>query len=337
MAKDYFIEHKVARRVETPIRQGVLAFLLDAQTSVSFALLERAIANQAPGQVVGSIPWQALENDLTARMERLYLDAVQVAGKEFSARLPISRLVRKATEPQLAEIGFAFDVTNPRAVNWARFESALLIRGITENTRQAIRAIIVRMFEDGIPPRQAARLIRPLIGLTEPWALAVDNFRRQLQETGQSFENVDRLVSTYAKRLINHRAETIARTESIRASAVGQQELYQQAADAGILERDRARRRWLVTPDERLCPICAPMPSDPVNLTVTVDTPFTTGDGRQVMTPPAHPQCRCAVRLVFPDPITNEYPPAPKPVPPGRPKRRSRRPQKSVARSMQPQ
>jgi hypothetical protein len=55
-----------------------------------------------------------------------------------------------------------------------------------------------------------------------------------------------------------------------------------------------------VAEDDRLdTVICEPMPHLPENQNVPVDGDFVTGTGQRIMTPPAHPNCRCAVALVL--------------------------------------
>lgn len=65
--------------------------------------------------------------------------------------------------------------------------------------------------------------------------------------------------------------------------------LWRQARARGFLGFD-AKKRWTVTADDRLCPICAPMQG----IEVPLDAAFPGG----VQGPPRHPQCRCALVLV---------------------------------------
>lgn len=190
----------------------------------------------------------------------------------------------------------SFDLTNPRAVQWGRRESSRLISEVTESTREAVRQIIGDAIEQGIPPRESARLIREQVGLTRQQSDAV--FRRwlDLTESGRPGADVTRLTDRYAQQLTKYRAEVIARTETIAASTNGQQETWRQAVDKGYLDPETTRRVWIVTPDDRLClELCAPMDKQEVEL----EEDFEVGDGSFVLVPPAHPQCRCAVALSF--------------------------------------
>ena len=69
-----------------------------------------------------------------------------------------------------------------------------------------------------------------------------------------------------------------------------------EAKDAGYLNPNKVNRQWLVTDDDRLdVNICEPMDGQEVGL----EESFRTGDGRSVMHPTAHPDCRCSMRLRF--------------------------------------
>jgi len=83
------------------------------------------------------------------------------------------------------------------------------------------------------------------------------------------------------------------------ASNQGQQELWKQATDSGLMDPQYAHRTWLNTGDDRLCPICAPIPAmNPEG--VEMDKPFRTPKG-ETMNPPQHPACRCTTALIFAD------------------------------------
>jgi len=112
-------------------------------------------------------------------------------------------------------------------------------------------------------------------------------------------ERAAELHERYQQRLLNWRADTIARTESMMASNQGQQALWGQARDSGLLSAQYTRRKWLNTGDSRLCQLCAPVPAmNPEG--VELDKPFRTPKG-EVLSPPLHPSCRCTTRLIFAD------------------------------------
>lgn len=147
-----------------------------------------------------------------------------------------------------------FKVTNERAVEWAKQHAADTISGISKNTREDIRDLVVEAFEEQFTVDQLADEIEKIIG----------------DET---------------------RAETIARTEVMKASNQGHLEAFTQATESGLLTGNETKE-WIVTPDDRLCPVCEPMDGVNVPLHGTFDV-----DGQQIDGPPAHPNCRCTVAL----------------------------------------
>lgn len=87
------------------------------------------------------------------------------------------------------------------------------------------------------------------------------------------------------------RANVIARTESMRAANGGQREAWLQAVDSGLLS-GRARRTWIATPDEGVCPLCEALDGQTADL--DGEYPDDGGDG-----PPLHPNCRCTEGVAF--------------------------------------
>lgn len=151
--------------------------------------------------------------------------------------------------------GFSFDKTNPKAVEWVQDHAAETIKGISDTTRQDIADLVESAFEEQFDVRELASQIESLVG-------------------------------------DDARAETIARTETMRASNEGQKQLWDQATVAGLLTGDE-KQEWIVTPDDRLCPICEPMDGE----TTPLDGKFRLNTGESVDGPPAHPNCRCTIGL----------------------------------------
>lgn len=107
---------------------------------------------------------------------------------------------------------------------------------------------------------------------------------------------IDKMVAAYERKYRKYRAETIARTEALRATNAGVQDAWRQAIESGKIVEDQVRRRWIVARDERLCEICQPIPGMNKKLGVPMGQPFATPKG-PVMLPPIHPSCRCVVLI----------------------------------------
>jgi hypothetical protein len=132
------------------------------------------------------------------------------------------------------------------------------------------------------------------MGLNKQQEKALAAFQKKLQEEDAS--NIEERVAKYAKALERRRSLNIARTETLNASNGGQQTLWLEAKDSGHLDPNKTDREWLVTEDDRLDVVqCEPMDGQKRSL----EEPFTTGDGRSIMQPTAHPDCRCSMRLRF--------------------------------------
>jgi hypothetical protein len=105
---------------------------------------------------------------------------------------------------------------------------------------------------------------------------------------------IEQMVEAYARKYLKFRSETIARTESMRATNVGVQDAWRQAIEQGQAVEQVIRRQWILAKDERTCETCAPVPGMNPKKGVKFGQPFSTPKG-PVMLPPLHPNCRCTV------------------------------------------
>lgn len=237
--------------------------------------------------------------------------AVVTAGASVAATTLARDAARVAKSPIVhrkssVKLTFRFDRTNPSAVLWVERHAAELVTEVTDETRKAIRKIITKAFVDEIPPREAAVMLRKVVGLHSRDLAAIENLRERILESpggkvyagkrpirvpekGMTKKALRDTLSKYADRLNNRRALLIARTETIRGSNEGQSQLWRQAVDAGQLSRN-AKRIWITATDERVCPICE-------NLDGKI-APLSGSFNGQFSSPPAHPACRCTTGLI---------------------------------------
>ncbi len=186
----------------------------------------------------------------------------------------------------MSSLAFAFDGKNEAAQEAVDAYIRNYNWSVSTSTREAINDIVTRSIREGIPPRDAAQLIKQSIGLDPRRAGALATFHERLLADGRSLAAVNKSTSRYATKLMRARSLTIARTETMAAMNAGALQGYKQARGAGLLEDD-AGKEWMVTPDDALCAICAPMAEEAVPL----DETFSNG----LEGPPAHPQWRCAL------------------------------------------
>jgi len=271
-------------------------FLGDIQLSesqqgkiVQFREVSRKVLTELDGDkielITTQIDWTEFEDSLSTILQR---------------RIP--GIFEKTGNAEAAGLRASFNLTNPRAVNWLRENAASKVVEITESTRQGLQDILTRYYDQGKTVSQMSREIRKNIGLHSRFANAVENRKQKLIEQGISTRIAEQNARTYAKQLLKLRAETIARTETMDASNQGQLELWRQAG------YEKGKKRWLLTPDDRLCDDCAEMEGQEVG----VEDDFHSDSlGKYVPCPPLHPDCRCAMRLVArkaekPEPLSEE-------------------------------
>jgi len=103
---------------------------------------------------------------------------------------------------------------------------------------------------------------------------------KKLKEAGVDADKQARLLEKERQRLLQERRKTIAQTEGRYATS----EARRAAAD----ERKDEFKRWITSPDERLCEVCDGNENDGV---IPINEAFSSGH----MHTPAHPNCRCTV------------------------------------------
>jgi hypothetical protein len=201
-----------------------------------------------------------------------------------------------------------FDKANPASLQWIQDHTAELVQGISKSSRDAIKALVEKAFVKGVAPEKAAKQIAKIIGLDDRRAAAVDTLRQTILDSpGRIVYAGDRRIAVpedvsegfaddwadrYSDDLVDDRAESIARTEIIAAENGGQQALWEQAQEDGLLSSTQTRR-WSATGDKRCCDVC----NDYLDgQEVAFDEPFD-ADGEEVDMPPAHPNCRCSMTL----------------------------------------
>lgn len=281
----------IADRLAPRLRKQFLAAVLQLRGDVS----------------IRSLTFAAGQRSFSNRLERAFV--------QFEARLnetvaptvtSVFEQSVRATETALARtirVAGSFEIVNPAAIEAAAHRSSLLVRNITATTREGLQNAIATAIRDGIPPRTAAVQIKPMLGLTARQSATAANYRASLRALGQSQSSIDRAVRKMTDRMIRQRATNIARTETIRASNDGQHVAWSEARVQGLLQQD-VQRKWLAARDERLCPICLALHR---HKPVPFANSFVRPDGGTVRFPPAHPQCRCTIVLVFPRRRRNVY------------------------------
>jgi hypothetical protein len=285
--------HEIADRAAPEIKKAFIEAIADAKKGVVLSKLQRAL--------------------ISGRLDQ----ALQIAAKAWDASSPAFKskfaskmieIFERVSDPKVAaqmlppQITMRFDMSNPLAFDYIQRYTSETISGIDAEIQKGIRAIVSQAFRTGAHPFEQARQIRELIGLSERDAKAVQNFRLRTEKMaeqtrvagvtprrGLTADRVDRIVRKYADKLLSNSAVTIARTATIDAANEAQRQLWSQAKRNGLLT-GTWERVWIITPDDKLCPLCATMRGK----RAPIDGRF--GNGK--LGPTLHPRCRCAVGLV---------------------------------------
>jgi hypothetical protein len=279
--------HDIADKMKPKVKAAFIAAVQQIKDSITLKDLEAAIETGNVGRVINVFDDAGIDSKLQGVTDELQA-GFAAAGKKSIEHLP-KKLQSEAR----------FDLLNGRSVAFLRDYKFNLIRSISRDTREGIRSTIIHAFEEGGHPRAQARDIMKYVGLTGRQEGAVERYYKMLVKEGRTPEQIERMTERFSQRQLKYRAETIARTETIRAANAGQTQLWLQLADDGLMERRSARKIWIVTPDDRLCPICEDIAASNED-GVPIDGGFLSEDGL-IEDPPAHPNCRCATGLVFND------------------------------------
>jgi hypothetical protein len=288
--------HDLADRARATVKRAFLAAVASlpdiAVTPLRQALRARDLSRllELIAPVERGLQHALKAGDFVDALEDTYLKVARESGVRLAAAL------RRAP----VALGFRFDMTNPRAVEFLAGYQGDLIRELTKETVGGIMDVIRDGYDTGFGALEMERQIlsKPGFGLTARQRKSVERYHQTLLEGGVPPDRALAQRGVYERKVLSFRAETIARTETIRAAEYGRYESWRQAADQGLFDVGTTRVGWIVTPDDRLCPICRSIKSmNPDG--VPFGQEFLAPGNRRLRNPPAHPRCRCGTRLIF--------------------------------------
>lgn len=231
---------------------------------------------------------------------------VAAATAEMSAKTPkhAKTSIAKASD----FITMDFDPSDPTAAAIMRASRLSFIQQFTDAQRNATRVALANVFARGGSTADAARAFSNSIGLTQSQVESVENYRRLLEQNSvdalsralrdRRFDpsveraidldepldssKIDRMVERYRQRYLQHRAEMIARTESLRVVSEARQEAARQLLSHIGASPDQVKRTWIATHDKRTRDSHRHMDGQVV---YGLDTPFTTPSGHKLQYP----------------------------------------------------
>lgn len=219
---------------------------------------------------------------VTEHLHPKWLEAMDAATKEIVKKYP----------------KWYFDPFAEGVRNWTTARSAAFVTEVTTTQIAGIQAVVQRaaVLED-MSVDELARVIRPMVGLTHPQAVANLKYYENLINSGVKEEKARDLSIRYAARQHRYRGYNIARTELAFAYNQGSFEGTKQAQEKGYM--GEVVKIWCTADDERVCSICGALEGK--RIAMDDDFDFTTKlsgrEGAETIkrVPPAHPSCRCAV------------------------------------------
>jgi len=275
---------QAAEKYEPALRRELLAALETLRDSVSVDEIVRALEGSSAA-VAELVAAATLAPSALAVLESMVSSASRAGTSWLLDFIETPAGRRGLPTGRAGPFTIDFAAIDERASQWASQHAGELIKGIDDETRAAIRAVIARAPVEGITVDQQARLIRQAIGLNERQARALFNRYDALTRQGVSPARIERQTNTYYQRLLRQRAEMIARTETRFAAQASQQAAWRQAAAEGLLDAGRSWQEFSALDDA--CPVCRELDGSKY----PVDDPG----------PSTHPSCRCALILVFGD------------------------------------
>lgn len=245
---------QLAAKFEPLIRDALLRAWERLRGTASLDALSEAIQTGGVFAVMDFL--RNIEPVLAAELLPVLEDAILAGGRAVVEILPAGAVLGP----------FTFSLVNPQAANYIRQYSLDLIREISAETVEAVRLAVQSSILAGRNPRAVARDFKSAIGLTRAREETVQRFRQALidgdaayiaslatadqrmvtaAEVGvTSWERIDRMVAQMRSRYVTQRSETIARTESLRALSIGQDQAIRQGQLLGVMS-DRLGKAWV--------------------------------------------------------------------------------------------
>lgn len=179
-----------------------------------------------------------------------------------------------------------------------------VVTNISTEQKNAVSALIARAYSKGESAEELSRAIRPCIGLAQRQAIANANYYDHVKDSllknnpgmkeATAAKKAQEAAAKYAAQQHRYRANMIAETEMAFAYQHGEYEAVKMAQAQGLM--GVVEKVWSTAYDDGVCDICNGLEGQ----TIGIDDDFNFKlnkllFGGQRLTPPAHPQCRCAV------------------------------------------
>lgn len=306
----------IADKYDLRIREALNIVWENVRRSESLANLEYIIETQG---ISGLLPiLDTLPDELSAQLRPVIENAIAESGRVVVQVLPKAAV----TAPVV------FSLVNPRVGAYINNYVGQMIREVSDETVKAVQIAVNQGVITGRNPRQIARDFRSSIGLTSRQEQTVQRLRAALEKGEAGYVNslitvtdsaknavsagklsesqIDKIVEQTRLRYVKQRTETIARTESLRATSVGQDLAIREGQITGAISNELLKR-WLYRHDTRTRD--AHISAGETNGWIPMNRAFTTPLGPLMF--PRDPNgsasntinCRCRVQYSLPEDI----------------------------------
>lgn len=253
------------------MKRIIVGAMKELQDQTPLRAVMEAIGKRDFVALMTAIPWTSLNGNLNP-VKGVVLDVIRHEADRLASKDAVS-----------------FDITNPRVYEWIDDHGTKLVKEVTENTKEAIKKAVTYAYDKGKGPRVIADEIISHIGLLPNQVAAAENYRADLEKQGMAPAKIDKTVQLYEYRLLQYRANTIARTETINAAAAGQQFYWDSAVKDGLLDKAAFVVEWSTAVNDA-CSKCIDMDG----MIREIDGVYSNGVER----PTRHPNCRCVENVI---------------------------------------
>lgn len=227
--------------------------------------------------------------------QRWQIEYANVINTSFRTRWELAA-EQAAEEIKALHPYFLYEPSVSSALEHIRRHGAELVTELAQEQIDALNAVIGHISGyAGMTADEASYIMRPLIGLNRPQAIANANYLRKVQtkylkdhpnaKPATADKVARQAAARYGAKQHRYRAMMIARTELAFGYNAGHYGATKDAQKQGYI--GECKKVWVTAYDERVCEICSQMDEEEHSM----DEIFSIGK----MLPPAHPNCRCAV------------------------------------------
>jgi hypothetical protein len=219
------------------------------------------------------------------------LTSALAAGVEEAIKKPALEAVHAAYAQTMRKISES--ALDQLALEWIHSRSLELANRLGAEQRQVIREVLDQAVRENLSPPDILARLRSVVGLTRESARALTRWEREARAAGVAPDVIERESIRRANKAVRSRATTIARTEMSAARNNATMDAWRAQQAAGELSPN-TQKIWMPRDG---CPICQDLEAlGPIPLNAV----WQHGTG-SYSNPPAHPNCKCALGLVFPD------------------------------------